>query len=309
MISHSSLESFLAKFSQDDVPGVNTLDPLNTFDVKFDFYPVEVQGQGSPSFVKDVAINLGLLDNTTPQIINKSLIELDFSLYVTDITLPQINLTGDSTVDVVSVGKFKTPGTTVGPDNNQLVISFLNTSIPLIERIFYPWAREVALPYWSYEQQPFTTARVIIDFTKHNATRYIFTGVRPTTMQLQQPSQEQAGNAIKRQVTFIFDYIFIQKVDEVGDDYNTDSNRILGTIPEAGPEPLFSGVATPILDEATPAQTTDQLMSQQQLFKQATSKNNSQTSNRRSTSSSKKTTKPTSAERAAAARKKIASWG
>ena len=58
-------------------------------------------------------------------------------------------------------------------------MEIINTKAALHERIFYPWLREVTLPWWSYDDQPYTTATVTIDFTKHNDVKYVFTGVRP----------------------------------------------------------------------------------------------------------------------------------
>jgi len=57
----------------------------------------------------------------------------------------------DGGVSDTFLGKFPLNGKSVGPDNNTLQMSILNTKVPLLERIFYPWLREVTLPYWSYE--------------------------------------------------------------------------------------------------------------------------------------------------------------
>jgi hypothetical protein len=53
------------------------------------------------------------------------------------------------------------------PDNNTITMDILCTKLPLHERIFYPWMREVTLPFWSYDTQPFTTATIKVDFSKH----------------------------------------------------------------------------------------------------------------------------------------------
>ena len=58
-------------------------------------------------------------------------------------------------------------------------MKIVNTRVPLLERLFYPWLREISLPYWSYATQPYTTATVTVDLTKHNDVKYVFVGCRP----------------------------------------------------------------------------------------------------------------------------------
>ena len=72
------------------------------------------------------------------------------------------------------------------PDSNVLVLKMLNTKVPLHERIFYPWMREVTLPFWSYKTQPYTTATIVVDFTAHNDIKYAFYGCRPQRITMQQ---------------------------------------------------------------------------------------------------------------------------
>ena len=48
------------------------------------------------------------------------------------------------------VGDVPVNGTVVIPDNNQIQLKIINTKLPLCERIFYPWMREVTLPWWQY---------------------------------------------------------------------------------------------------------------------------------------------------------------
>ena len=85
-------------------------------------------------------------------------------------------------------GDFPINGTVVKPDNNKVTLGILNTRVPLIERILYPWMREVTLPYWSYDIQPYTTATMTVDFTKHADMKYVFCGCRPTYVSLTQPN-------------------------------------------------------------------------------------------------------------------------
>jgi hypothetical protein len=86
-------------------------------------------------------------------------------------------------------------------------MEIINTKAALAERIFYPWLKEVTLPYWVYENQPYTTADIEIDFSKHSDMRYMFVGCRPLQIETLKPSN-QLNNPI-RSVTMIFDYMFI----------------------------------------------------------------------------------------------------
>ena len=88
-------------------------------------------------------------------------------------------------------------------------LNFLNTKAPLIERIFYPWMREVSLPVWSYDNQPYTTADVRIGFEKHADVAYRFVNARPSNIDTYQPSNE-SNTSITRQVTLVFDYLFVE---------------------------------------------------------------------------------------------------
>ena len=97
----------------------------------------------------------------------------------------------------------------VKPDSQVLTLKFINTRVPLHERIFYPWLRETHLPFWSYDSQPYTTATITIDFTKHNDVQYVFCGCRPQKITMQQATQDKSSPNLKRDVSFLFDYMFI----------------------------------------------------------------------------------------------------
>jgi hypothetical protein len=49
------------------------------------------------------------------------------------------------------MGTFPTNGNIVKPTSNSFQMTIVNTKAPLLERLFYPWMREVTLPYWSYD--------------------------------------------------------------------------------------------------------------------------------------------------------------
>lgn len=134
-------------------------------------------------------------------------IELQLGFFVQSITVPKITIYGEQKTNTL-LGSFPVNGLFVQTDNNNLQLEILNTKLPLIERIFYPWMKEVTLPYWSYETQPYTTATITIDFSKHMDIQYVFYGCKPTNLDMIQPSQE-ANSSVTRQATFMFDCMFI----------------------------------------------------------------------------------------------------
>lgn len=134
--------------------------------------------------------------------------QIDLSQFVQDITVPFLGQQqGEESQSLL--GKFQANGMFIAPDNNELMLTVLNTKLPIVEYLFYPWMREVTLPYWSYESQPYTTATTVIDFSKHADLQYIFCGCRPKTIQTLQPNNVVDGSALKRQVTLMFDFMFI----------------------------------------------------------------------------------------------------
>ncbi len=135
-------------------------------------------------------------------------LELQLGFYIQGITIPKIKIP-DAAKSTTLLGEFPINGTYVIPDNNQMQMDILCTKLPLHERIFYPWMREVTLPYWAYATQPYTTATITVDFNKHTDLKYVFTGCRPTQIDTIQPTQEPTA-PITRQVTFIFDFMFIE---------------------------------------------------------------------------------------------------
>lgn len=101
-------------------------------------------------------------------------------------------------------------GSVVIPDKKDLTMTIVNTRVPLLERIFYPWMREVTLPWWSYETQPYTTATITVDFTKHSDIKYVFYGCRPSQINLQQAKQSPDGDNLTRQLTMMFDFMIVK---------------------------------------------------------------------------------------------------
>jgi len=146
-------------------------------------------------------------------------LELQLGLYVQSITVPNMRMGGDAKASS-PLGDFPVNGGFVMTDGT-LQMTMVNTKAALHERLFSPWMRECCLPYWSYEDQPYTTATVTIDYTKHNDVKYVFTGVRPTQINMLQATQDATDGNLTRDVTFMFDFMFVtsdlKTVDSVKD--------------------------------------------------------------------------------------------
>ena len=135
-------------------------------------------------------------------------LELQLGLYCQEITVPQMSTKGQQMSTGV-VGEFPVNGLFVQTDSNELQMKFINTRVPIFERIFYPWQREVCLPYWSYETQPYTTATITVDYRKHNDICYVFVGCRPVKLEMQNANQQASVGNLTRNVSFLFDYMFV----------------------------------------------------------------------------------------------------
>lgn len=258
MAGVGGLSEFYSKFSSSAGKFVDTIDPLNSFDLTFEFSPnagasnsgkggssewYEELGDMAVSMAKSAATNA--LNNITgglySSVVNdkdikeehdkfgaagkQSFVEylapanlvsegdspvspliLNLGPYVQKVTIPRLTLQED--VVKTSLGEFPVNGMFVKPDNNSLTMDVLNTKVPLLERIFYPWLREVTLPYWSYDNQPYTTATITVDMRKHADIYYRFYGARPVQINTYQPSQE-LNSTFTRSVTFTFDFMAV----------------------------------------------------------------------------------------------------
>lgn len=154
-------------------------------------------------------------------------LELQLGYYVQAITVPKIKIIDEKSQTFL--GDFAINTGAVIPDNNNLQMEIINTKLPLIERIFYPWMREITMPYWMYDSQPYTTATITIDFSKHMPLQYVFTGCRPTNIDTIQPTQE-VNSTITRQVTFTFDFMFITSDKYlVISEQNKDINKLIAS--------------------------------------------------------------------------------
>ena len=153
-------------------------------------------------------------------------LELQLGPYVQSITVPNMIMPAEGK-SITSIGEFPVNGTYLKPDNMTLTMELLNTKAAIHERIFYPWMREITLPYWSYNEQPYTTATITVDFTKHSDTKYVFCGCRPNQIFMMQGQQDTSDAAnFKRQVVFIFDYMFVMSDLKVSESWQ---DKLLST--------------------------------------------------------------------------------
>ena len=190
--SGTTLEDFLTKFTPSGGAYVNTIDPLNTFEVSFTFFPnddpaetdvgqsaIESLKQAGTQALNNLANNVtggiaGALANASKPGIESAhksyapgkktfmnyLAEstlllnadnvigsttpnplcLNLGFYIQAITIPQLKMEDGGTTDT-PLGKFPTNGRFVMPDANILTMTVINTKLPLMEMIFYPWMR------------------------------------------------------------------------------------------------------------------------------------------------------------------------
>lgn len=156
-------------------------------------------------------------------------LELQLGMYCQEITIPNLKIPDDQTAQTF-IGEMPLNGSVVIPDKKDLTMTIVNTRVPLLERIFYPWMREVTLPWWSYETQPYTTATITVDFTKHSDIKYVFYGCRPTQINTQQAKQTPDGDNITRQLIMLFDFMIVKsnlKVTESAKDKLLGSGKTL----------------------------------------------------------------------------------
>lgn len=134
-------------------------------------------------------------------------LDLQLGYYIQSIDIPPFKLTeGGKSVSLM--GEFPINGQYVQTESFNLVMTILNTKLPICERIFYPWMKEITLPVWSYQTQPYTTATITIDFNKHTDLKYVFCGCRPSQIEAYKANQEN-DEVTKRSVTFLFDQAYI----------------------------------------------------------------------------------------------------
>jgi len=233
-----SLEAFLNKFNSADGKFLYTIDPLKTFGVTIAFDVGNgnmSNGSGSPlqsginSMLNNVsgglfgkAVNAAKGDmkkdgyTGIPEIAAASLFGdgsgniMDLKYFVQEATLPSISVPNDAVAET-AIGSVQTHKMAVETDTKEFTLKVLNTRVSLLDRVFYPWMREISYPYWSYPTQPYTTATITIDMTEHNDISYVFLGSRPTKIESLNPTNA-LDTTMARGVTFVFDFMYIASV-------------------------------------------------------------------------------------------------
>lgn len=227
-----SLEAFLNKFNSADGKFAYTIDPLKYFNARISFAHGSVSGssalaRGISSVLNNLTGGLigkfknaaggGMQKNGYPNIpalASASLIDdasggsLDITYFTQEGTLPSISVPNGDDVDTVA-GMLTTHKMFVQPDTREFSLKILNTRVSLIDRIFYPWMRELSYPYWSYPDQPYETATITIDMTSHNDISYVFLGARPIKIETLNPTNALDTN-MSRSVTFAFDFMYVE---------------------------------------------------------------------------------------------------
>jgi hypothetical protein len=129
-----------------------------------------------------------------------------------------------------SIGEFPLNGAYVKTSSHEFTMEILNTRAALAERIFYPWLKEVTLPFWVYDEQPYTTADIEVDFGKHSDMKYVFVGCRPKQIETLKPSNDLSSPI--RSVTMTFDYMFVmsdlERCESAGDKLLGAAKGLLG---------------------------------------------------------------------------------
>ena len=147
------------------------------------------------------------------------------------ITGLNLQMHGEQRAESPNFHDFPVNGYALKP-SGELQMDIVNTRAALHERVFYPWMRECVNPWWAYESQPYTTATVTVDFTKHNDVKYVFTGVRPKQIKLLDATQQPDSGNVTREVTFMYDFMFITSdmnvLDSVGSKLLGSAGAIAG---------------------------------------------------------------------------------
>ena len=74
---------------------------------------------------------------------------LDLSYYVQNATVPALQTEGIEDIKTM-LGSYPVNGMFVKPAQNSFQLNIINTKVPLLERVFYPWMREQPVPAQLY---------------------------------------------------------------------------------------------------------------------------------------------------------------
>lgn len=245
-----SLKEFVAKFNDKTGRYAYTIDPLKTFSCYMIFSSGDTGSEnGGRSIVgrfldntlntvtgglwgKASAGNVQGPYQNIADIIKDSKFDggngamFDCTHFIQNANLPNIAVPDAERISTM-VGSISTHKMMLEPASQTFTMAVVNTKASLIERIFYPWMREVSYPYWSYAEYPYTTAEIIFDMTPHNVIKYHFLGCRPTAIDLIGPTQNIDQN-LTRNVTMTFDFVFVELADNKTSETAVDALKTLG---------------------------------------------------------------------------------
>lgn len=186
------LIDFITTFNNTNNKNVYRIDPLNTFSMNFRFEP------GNSKIIQRITdCKFSSLDE-----FNKNM-----DKFVQRIQLPNFTVTNDANADTIAhlaiMHKML-----LNPEQQTFTMDVINTKVPILEEVFYPWMREIQYPSWQYSDQPFTTADLEINLTSHSDISYHLLKCRPTSIDTYNPSQELT--AVTRSIIFTFDLIYVK---------------------------------------------------------------------------------------------------
>lgn len=187
-----ALIDFITTFNNSN-KNVYKIDPLNTFTLKFVFNPPE-----ESNIVKRIKDCKFKDDEEFSENLDK---------FVQRINLPNFTVTSDQQVDTIAHTAV-THKMFLNTENQTFNMDIINTKVPIIEEIFYPWMREVQYPEWLYTNVPYTTANVEINLTSHSDVSYHLLKCRPTALDTYNPSQDLTS--VTRTATFTFDLMYVK---------------------------------------------------------------------------------------------------
>lgn len=191
-----SLSEFLQTFNNPTGGNVYRIDPVNYFRVALKYIP------------DDTTVNHNKIFGFKT--------DYDITPFIQSIELPSISITNDTAADTI-VGSIQTHKMYITPSEQTFRVSLINTKYPLVENWLYPWLREITQPEWNYADYPYTKAEFIIDMTEHNNVKYVLNGCRPTALPSFPPTHELTSK-LTREVTFTFDYFWVETSADVNNE-------------------------------------------------------------------------------------------
>lgn len=187
-----ALQKFLNTFNNSSNKNIYAIDPLNSFDVSISFTPEDSK---IPGLFSDCGLDIR-----------------SFGMFIQSIQIPEFNVNSDTTADTI-LTSIQTHKIILSPASNTITLDLINTRVPVIENIIYPWMMELRSPAWLYESRPYSVANITVSLTSHNNVSYCFLGCRPTSADAYNPSHDLPG-VPTRSMSFTFDFMYLKLEEE-----------------------------------------------------------------------------------------------